>query len=297
MHVRTKRFLPLLGVSCLAFGLLAPVNAAQNSAEIEVFTTGSGTKKALRYAPEAGSKAGFSMETKMSMTQQMNGMQMPAQDMPSMITDYALTVDEIRESGEIVTSVETVDARLGEGGNPMVRGSVEQAIRAGVGGKTRAIQKPTGEVVSSERLGGDGVAMPGGVDQMSIRFPEEAMGVGGRWVERRNMEQGGVRFSQHTTYEVKAIEGNVVTLGMEVKVEAPRQGMENPQLPPGSMELVKMNGNGTGTIKMDLAKMIAIESKMEMSTDQEVKITMNGGEQTMSQTMSMEMTMKERDLD
>lgn len=297
MHVRTKRFLPLLGVSCLAIGLLAPVSAANNASEIEVFTTGSGSKKVLRYAPEAGSKAGFSMEAKMSILQEMNGMQMPPQEMPAMITDYTLTVEEIRESGEIVTNLETVDARLGEGGNPMVRGSVEQAIRVGIGGKTRAIQKPTGEILSSERMGGDGAALPGGVDQMSIRFPEEALGVGGRWIERRSIEQGGVRFSQHTTYEVKAIDGNVVTLGMVVKVEAPRQGMDNPQLPPGSMELVKMDGNGTGTIKMDLAKMIAVELNMDMETVQEVQITMNGGEQKMSQTMSMAMTMKQRDLE
>lgn len=297
MHARTKRFLPLLGMSCLAIGLLAPVSAAQNTSEIEVFTTGSGSKKALRYVPEAGGKAGFTIDTKITMSQEMNGMQMPAQDMPSMITDYTMAVEEIRESGEIVTTMETVDARLGEGGNPMMRGMVEQQIRTGVGGKTRVIQKSTGEVLSSERMGGDGVAMPGGMDQMSIRFPDEAMGVGGRWIERRNMEQGGVRFSQHTTYEVKAIDGDVVTLGMEIKVEAPRQGMENPQLPPGSMELVKMDGKGTGTIKLHLGKMIAIDSSMEMSTDQQIKITMNGGEQTMSQTMSMEMSMKERELD
>lgn len=299
MHSRSRNFIALLGAGCLALGALATGAHGANtlSTEIEVLGTGTGKKAQLQYTPESGAKAGFTVNMKMSSKQSMGGQEMPAQEFPPMITDYLVRVEEIRETGEIVTLMEVTDARIGPGGNPMVRGGIEQGVKQTIGTKTRTILRKSGETVSSETMGADGVQVPSGMQQMQVRFPEQELGVGGRWVERREIDQNGITVKQETTYEVKSMEGDEVMLGIDITMTAPRQAMEDPRMPPGSMELMSMSGKGKGNVKLDLVRMIVVESDLELETSQEIKMSMQGMENTVTGTTTMQMTMEDREVE
>ncbi len=299
MHFRSKNFIALFSAGCLALGALDSNahGASTLSTEIEVLGTGSGDKSQLRYTPEAGAKAGFTVNMKMTSAQSMGGQEMPAQEFPPMITDYLVRVEEVRDTGEIVTVMEVTDARIGAGGNPMVRGGIEQGVKQTIGTKTRTILKDSGETVSSETMGADGVQMPSGMQQMQVRFPDEEMGVGGRWVERREIDQNGIKVQQETTYEVKSMEGEEVMLEMNITMTAPRQAMNDPRMPAGSMELLSMSGAGKGSVKLDLVRMIVVESDLELETSQEIQMSMQGMENTVTGKTTMQMTMEDREVE
>jgi hypothetical protein len=131
-------------------------------------------------------------------------------------------------------------------------------------------------------------AMSSSLENMSLPFPEEPVGVGAKWEVKQAMENGGMKTFQKITAELTAVQGNVITLSVKTEQTAPPQPVNNPALPPGAtVSLVNLTGAGTGTMKVSLDSLVPT-SEMNSKTTTVMDMSMSG----QSQRISMDMTMK-----
>jgi hypothetical protein len=131
-------------------------------------------------------------------------------------------------------------------------------------------------------------AMSSSLENMSLPFPEEAVGIGAKWEVKQALESGGMRTFQKITVELMSVQGKLVTLGVKTEQTAPPQPVNNPQMPAGAtLQLVSLSGTGTGTMKISLDSLVPT-SEMNAKTTTVMDMSMSG----QSQRMSVDTTMK-----
>ncbi len=93
-------------------------------------------------------------------------------------------------------------------------------------------------------------------------FPDEPLGVGGRWVAEVTVVQEFVATLTRTTYEVVALDGSIVELQLSVEQEllnpdALAVGLENAE--------TSFTSEGTGTARLDLTSAMPSESESSVT--------------------------------
>lgn len=96
----------------------------------------------------------------------------------------------------------------------------------------------------------------GGSMKQSLMFtstplPEQAVGQGARWKAVIPVKLPMMKFVSHTTFAVKKIAGDQVTLSVEMKGQAPSQTMALPG-GKGSMQLDKLDTQSSGSLTLNL---------------------------------------------
>jgi len=243
-----------------------------------------------------GFKSRLDMVMAMSMNMDMGGMQMPM-SMPAMKLSADVAVTGVAPNGDMTYSLEFSDMTIdGTGADPNVVAAMQGAMPSMKGLKGTAVVTARG-VQKSVNLDMSTVnpalqqtmqAMTSSLENMSLPFPEEAVGVGAKWEVKQAVANGGMKTFQKITVELTAVDGNSVTLALKTEQTAPPQPVNNPQMPAGAtMSLVSLSGTGTGTMKIKLDSLVPT-SEMNAKTSTVMDMTMSG----QSQRMSMDMTMK-----
>lgn len=306
--LRTTRLLPALLVVCAFLAGAAPGAQTQTPsmpgypavgapATVSVLSPGAEPRKQLRYSIAPTLTQTMDMTTAISMSMNLGGMAMPM-DMPTMKMSADLAVTGIATNGDITYSI-AFTGMTAEGGadaNPMVAQMMAGAADSIKAIKGTATVSNRGVVKSSKLDIGDptlqqvlGQAATS-LENVSMPFPEEAIGVGAKWEVRNAVTSGGQTSFQKSIYELVSIDGPTVSLKATTEQTAPPQSVSNPALPAGTeMALEKLTGTGTGTIVIRLDSLVPT-SQAESSVTMSMSISMGGMSQPVTSDMKMKMS-------
>jgi hypothetical protein len=250
--------------------------------KVTLISAGAEPKKALRYTVPADFKGKLDILTTMSMAITAMGQAMD-QAVPGIRMSADLAVTSIAANGD-VTYVLTFTGMALEGDTS---GIMAQALQAGtaniVGVKGTTVMTNRGAVkstkmdVSDPALAAAMSQMSNSVENLSTAFPEEPIGVGGKWEVRQAITGGGQTQFQKAIFEVVSMSGKTVSLKVTTEQSAPPQTIDNPMAAAagGEMTLDKMSGKGTATVTITLDSLVPT-STTETAQSTAMTMTMGG---------------------
>jgi hypothetical protein len=306
--VKPSRLLPVLLVVCAFAAAAVPraqtqalsmpgYPAAGAPATVKVLAAGSEPRKQLRYAIPATHKSRMDMTTTISMALNVGGMAVPM-DMPAIKMSIDLAVTSVAANGDITYNMAFTSAAV-EGGaaeNPTVAQTMQSAL-AGITsikgtttisnrGVTKSSKMEIGDPALQQLVG----QMTSSVENLSMPFPEEAVGAGARWEVRQGTTTGGQTIFQKATYELVSIDGQAVSLKVTTEQTAPPQSANNPALLPGAeMTLDKVTGTGAGTTVIRLDSLVPT-SQMDTATTMAMTVSTGGQSQPITTDMKMKIS-------
>lgn len=263
---------------------------------VTLVSPGNAPRAAVRYKVAPTFKSRLDMVMTMGMNMDMGGMQMPM-SMPSMKLSADVAVTGVAPTGDITYDIVFSDMTIDPAGaDPNMVAAMQGALPSMKGMKGTAVVSSRG-VHKSVNMDMSTVspafqqtmqAMSSSLENMSLPFPEEPIGLGAKWTVKQALSSGGMKTFQTINVELTAIDGNQITLGVKNEQTAPPQPVSNPQLPPGAtVSLVNLTGTGTGTMKIKLDSLVPT-SEMNAKTTTVMDMSMSG----QSQRMSVDTTLK-----
>jgi hypothetical protein len=246
--------------------------------KITMISTGAAPKQALRYVVPADFKGKLEILTSMNMAMNVMGQSMD-QAVPGIRMGADLAVTNIAASGDITYTL-TFTGMTFDGDTSGLLVQAMQASAAGITGvkgttvmSNRGVTKSTHMDVSDPALSAAMAQMSNSVENLSTAFPEEAVGVGGKWEVRQAITGGGQTQFQKAVYEVVSISGKTVSLKVTTEQSAPPQRIDNPMAAAagGEMTLDKMTGTGTATVTVTLDSLVPVSTT---DTTQSTAMTM-----------------------
>ncbi len=123
------------------------------------------------------------------------------------------------------------------------------------------------------------------IDQMTVPFPDEAIGVGAKWEVTQQVLEAGMTLDQTIAFEVTAIKDNVVSLRFTVTLKAPPGKLESTFAGGMKALVTSLEGGGEGTIEVDRSKVLPIA----MSAKNKIVMALELDEQDTKRKLEVEM--------
>ena len=199
-----------------------------DAAEVTVSDAGAEPRVVLRTQVEPGARQVMVMSQTQEIQQEIGGEAVPSAGAIPMIIEMDLEAESSGGSLLTYNSIIT-DVSLGDSVDPQIALQIQPNLDAMVGMTTTAILDDRGRVLTSEIGGTEGLdpTVVSTVEQMTSNsqfahpLPEEAVGVGAKWEIAQNLQVSGLSVVQVTNYEVLAIDGTVVELGLATEQFVP----------------------------------------------------------------------------
>jgi hypothetical protein len=132
------------------------------------------------------------------------------------------------------------------------------------------------------------------LDQLAVPWlPQEAIGVGARWVINQEVDLFGMRMAAHNVYELKALDGDRMDLAFRGTVTAKGDALALPGMPADArVSGVMLSGTATGTMTVDLTRVVPVSSKMEFALQMALSAEVAGRRRDLAAQMTMSMTIE-----
>jgi len=98
------------------------------------------------------------------------------------------------------------------------------------------------------------------MSRVASPLPEEAVGPGAKWEIKMPIKSQGMTLNQTATFQLASIEGEQAAAKTSVTQTASNQKIQNPMMPGTKVDLIKLNGNGTGELKFELTQLVPTEA-------------------------------------
>jgi hypothetical protein len=274
----------------------APVPAGAPA--VKLLNAGAEPRQALRLHPSQGDMQKVALTMTISMDMGVGDMPGQAMKLPAMTMVMDVTVNNVTPEGDISYQMVLSDMSVAAGENDMMA----EAMKAGMGnvkGLTTVGTMSDRGISKSMNVKSTGAGQEMGqyLDQMheafahvSTPFPEEAIGPGAKWQVMQKINSQGMILDQTATYEMVSVEGDRAELKISITQQAANQKIENPAMPGLKVDLVKMSSKGSGTVTMDLAKVVPPSADVDTQT--EMSMAMNMGDQKQAMNMKMDMNLR-----
>jgi hypothetical protein len=119
---------------------------------------------------------------------------------------------------------------------------------------------------------------------LNVVFPEQAVGVGGRWRTTSSLTVSGIDVVQTYDYTVRTLDANVVTVDVDYVQTAPRQRVSLPGVPKSArVDLVRYRVTGSGSMTVDLTSVLPTDSTVHASGVQIFRFRASGDEGVLTQ--------------
>jgi len=252
----------------------ADAAAAHVDANVKLVEAGAEPRKAMRYTAKVGAQQvanlamttelelgakGQKMPTLLPKTRMTIGAKVSAAD-PAGDTRFALSITE----ADIAEGAEIGGTRAGEKLAEVVRGmkglSGDKVVSARGVSHQFTLAAPAGSegIMATAALKPVVQGFERAIDQMTVPFPDEAIGVGAKWEVAQKVIEAGMKLDQTTTFEVVAVRDNVVSLRFSVVLAAPSGKLESTFAGGMAAEVKSLAGSGEGTIDVDLGQVLPV---------------------------------------
>ncbi len=271
--------------------------------DVRLEDAGSGEKVALRYRFKAGDSITGRMDMKMSMKMELGPGQEASVDMPSIGMKMPIQAKEVRPNGNLVYEFSLGSVEVAEDASlpPNVLDNLKSALTGFNGTQGKAEVTPRGMTVNAEMQVPQDAnpqikqmvdSMRQQINQMSVPFPEEPVGVGARWKVTTKMDTGGIQVTNIYHYTLEKMENGNLEMKVTLEQTAEPQEVKNPSLPPGTVvKLTELASSGNGTIRTNLSQLVP---QSEIVSEMKMKMHIQAGAQEQDMTQSLSLKVKIR---
>jgi hypothetical protein len=128
---------------------------------------------------------------------------------------------------------------------------------------------------------------------LSIPFPAEAVGVGGRWRAMTDLSLNGIQARQVYEYTLKKRTGGTLVIGVTGTQTADRQTVDLPNVASGArLEVRKFKTTFRGENTVELASVLPTASQVRSNGDQTFRIQAGNNSGTLSQHLTVRLVVK-----
>ncbi|HEY9873545.1 MAG TPA: DUF6263 family protein, partial [Candidatus Obscuribacterales bacterium] len=131
------------------------------------------------------------------------------------------------------------------------------------------------------------------LNQISSPVPSEAVGIGATWRHSASLNLSGMNLIQTTTYQLVDLKDNVATIKVNVQQHADPQKLTLAGLPANAnLTLKSYNSQGQGQVKMQLNRMMPIQSTVSIRANTDTNMSMpatSGTNAAKAETVPMKM--------
>ena len=275
---------------------------SNNKTQVILLEAGQTPHQVLRMKPVKGQTHRHEMSMQMKMASEANGQGMPGVDSPPMTFTMESTVTDIKENGDFDVTVVYTDAGLGDdSGPPEMVEALTDVMQSMIGIRFNSLINARGATEKTEVEMPDSVnplvrqqisEMAKSLDQMTSPFPEEAIGLGGKWKLVSPMETGGIKLTQTTIFTVEALTADTVTVSVAISQEAPPQDIDVPDAGGAKVRLESLTCQGTGRSKLNLQSVLADQVDLKIELELEMNVQSFGQEIDIVQTVENQMQIK-----
>jgi Family of unknown function (DUF6263) len=263
---------------------------------ITVKSTGTGEKQVLRYGFSVGTEKKFTISLSINPKVTVNGQAMPGGGAIQLVVSGKSKIEKVLPDGsaERLLTFEKF-APTAAGAPPEALAQLATQLGALAGLTIRDTVKSNGKtekltLVGAAQVPPQAQALIGnlseGMSHSLFRFPEEPLAVGAEWTETGSINSGGLTVNQTITYRLTKRTGSAVSIQLKSQQTAAPKKLDGAGLPPGSsLELLKLDGRGEGTMEADLTK-LDVRSKMKSSLDVDTKAAAPGAPAPMNSKTS-----------
>lgn len=272
---------------------------AGEPAVITLIDAGAEPREPLRLQLTAGQAQTMVMTMRMAMDMQLGDSKIPRISSPPMQMTMSLAVKEITPDGDIRSefSLDKVDVLEDKAAPPEMVTQMKallgtmQKLSGTSTVTTRGIVKAADFTLPQDlnpMLRQSMDSMRQQVHQLSVPFPEEALGVGAKWTVTQNLEQNNMKLQQVVAWELKERAGTVVKLASTLTQSAEPQEMKPPGMQPGAKAMLEtLNSTGQGVTEVDLAKLAPTKAGMDLNLSFSMSTETNGIKMPVSMNMDL----------
>lgn len=270
---------------------------------VKLLEAGAEPRKKLRLALVEGSTVRAALTMKFGIQLEADGKPLPSSAIPPIRVDLGTTVNEVKDSGDArigfaYERIEVVDDGSAD------KSVVEQVRQSGID----KLANLKGETTVTRR----GVAKDSSIDlpedlppaleqvvgqlsqqtgNLTVPFPEEAVGEGAKWNATTSVDAGGIEAELVLTYTLRQLDGDQYVLDVSYEQTADRQKADLPGVPEGTeVELRDLLVKGTGEIAGNVASVLPTLSTLSAAgtVNMDVKSATEQGK--LVQKLSLEVT-------
>ena len=276
---------------------------AAGAIELTLLEAGTEPRQRLEYQLSAGVKQSFELRMKMNMGMEMSGTKMPIPEIPAFIMVMDLEVSAVTPDGEATWSAKINKAEMEAGGDPSMARAMGSSLDSLKGMSYR------GKLARNGRMSGLEIDLPGTLppqltqmvdsmkqqmQQMTMPFPEEAVGIGARWKVAQKVALTGFAIDSSIENKLVAREGSRAVIEVTMSQSAPAQKMKLPGMPVDA-DLTHLSGKGGGKMTYGLSRAPWPEDvEMNLDMDMGMAVEQNGQRQELGMSIGMNMTGKLR---
>lgn len=267
------------------------------SSPVKLLDAGAEPRQVLRWHPKPGDRQQLDVTLKLGIVMKAGEMEVPAMDLPGIKFPMELTVKEVTPDGDIVYEMVMGKAGIVEGAGESPQAEAIKTALGNVEGMTG-----TGRFTSRGISKGAEIKTAPNADpqlrqamdqvkqtfaQISVPLPEEPVGAGAKWELKLPIKSQGMTINQAASYELVSMEGDKMTATTTIKQQAANQKIQNPAMAGMKMDLTKMEGNGTGKIVCDLARILPSAGTMDLKTEMAMGMDVGGQKQNMNMNVNI----------
>jgi hypothetical protein len=270
-----------------AAGISLPGYPAQGApALVTVSSTGAQPRTALRYKLAAGTKETMLVATGIGISMVMEGMSMPAMELPTMKMTADLAVTSVTPAGDITYDMAYTDmtAEALPGTDPSVA-TMMQAAAGGIKALKGSFTVSDRGIIKSSTLNMDAITDPtlrqtlsavsSSLQSLSMPLPAESVGVGAKWEVRQATKATGAVTFQRIECELVSVDAQAATIKMKMEQIVPPQAISNPAVPGVTMNVEKAAGAGEGTTTVRFGSLVPT-SEMSSNIAMTMAMDLNG---------------------
>ncbi len=274
-----------------------------NQPQLTVLEKGQAPHQLLRVRAKTGQKSRHEMAMSLKMKSEANGDAMPAMDMPKMKFVMETTVTDVSSNGDISSTIRYSDIGVEPGPDTMpgMVEAMEGVLKSMIGITIKSVVDNRG--IPKE----NSIDMPDSVnpmvrqqmeetskslDQMISPFPEEAIGLGGKWKLVSPMEAGGMKLVQTAVFTIVELDSESVSVTVEISQQADPQDINLPNAPGTTARLKSYKCTGKGKSKLSLTSILPDESNADIAVEMELTVSTFGQEIAIVQDLETKVALK-----
>ncbi len=271
--------------------------------QVKVLEAGGEPRTQLRLHVKPGDKQSLKFVMTLATTTKIASMPEMPITMPSITFVANTEVKGVAPDGTITYEAEITDATMADDPNlnPMIAATLKPALAGMKGQKgsgTVSNRGLDGNVKMQATAGGNAAAnqfaqqMKQLFENLAPQLPGEAVGPGAKWEYATKIQSQGAKVDQTASYELVSVEGDTVNIKATSTETGGNQKVENPAMPGVKLDLQKLSGKTTGTVKQNLTHLAPDELNLEIHTESSMVVNAAGQKQNISSknTIKLQMT-------
>lgn len=253
--------------------------------EVRLIDAGEGEARPLRYAPVVGARARYTMSQTLTMVQNVPPMPEQTIEIPAITYTFTSAVTSAPEDAPFTVSTLLDAVDVDDDNEPMMAAMIGPALQGLVGMTGVETVDRLGNVISID------TTLPDNAPDMArqqieqvqsaltrVVFPQEPVAAGAVWHHLTEVDTGGFTISALYTYTLTALEGDTVSLDLNLHQIIPNQALDADALPPGATaRITGAKGSATATMRLDLVDATTSEYEMNSELSMNVNVAMQQG--------------------